>query len=63
MEMALSFYEKEKEFEMLQKENSIKSLQLRNSQLFIVLVILGLITAMGIINFYYMGKRKKMFGS
>ena len=63
MEMALVFYEKEKEFEVLQKESRIKSLQLRNSQMFIVLIILGLFTIMGIINFYYMGKRKKMFGS
>jgi tetratricopeptide (TPR) repeat protein len=63
MEMALDFQEKEKEIEMLQKEDEIKSLQLRNSRLFIVLVIIGLLTIMGAVNWYFMGKRKKIFGS
>jgi len=62
MEMALDFQEKEKELQILQKEDEIKSLQLRNSRLFIVLVILGLLTIMGAVNWYFIGKRKKMFG-
>lgn len=62
MEMALDFQEKEKEIQMLQKEGEIKSLQLRNSRLFIVLVIVGVLTIMGAVNWYFMGKRKKIFG-
>ncbi|HEX5169159.1 MAG TPA: tetratricopeptide repeat protein [Cyclobacteriaceae bacterium] len=63
MEMALDFQEKEKEIQMLQKESEITSLQLRNSRLFIVLIIVGLLTIMGAVNWYFMGKRKKIFGS
>lgn len=59
MEMALSFQETEKEFEMLKKESQIKSLQLRNSRLFITLLILGILIVLAFINFYYMGKGKK----
>ncbi len=62
MEMALDFQEKEKEIQMLQKEGEITSLQLRNSRLFIVLVIVGILTIIGAVNWYFMGKRKKIFG-
>jgi tetratricopeptide (TPR) repeat protein len=63
IEMALDFQEKDREIQILQKEGEIKSLQLRNSRLFIVLVILALLTIMGIVNWYFMGKRKKIFGA
>lgn len=61
MEMVLNFQEKEKELEMLQKEDEIKSLQLRNSRLFIVMVILIVLVAIGVINLYFMGNRRKLF--
>lgn len=63
MEMALSIQEKEKEFEMLKKESEIKSLQLRNSRLFITLLILGILVVLASVNFYYLGKGKKMVKS
>lgn len=63
MEMALSIQEKEEEFEMLKKESEIKSLQLRNSRLFITLLILGILVVLASVNFYYLGKGKKMVKS
>ena len=60
MELALSFQEKEKEFELLKKEAEIQSLQLNNTRLFIVLLVLALLIILASINFYYMGKRKKL---
>jgi hypothetical protein len=59
MEIALSLQEKEKEFELLKKEAEIRSLELHNSRLFIVLVVLALLVVLASINFYYMGRRKK----
>lgn len=59
MELALSFQEKEKEFELLKKEAEIKTLELNNTRLFIVLLVLFVLIILASINFYYMGKRKK----
>lgn len=59
MEMALSIQEKEKEYDMLKKESEIKTLQLNNSRLFIVLLVLVVLVILASINFYYMGKRKQ----
>jgi len=58
MEMVLNFQQKEKEFEMLKKEDEIKTLQLRNSRLFIVSVILGIFIILGGFNFFYINKKK-----
>jgi tetratricopeptide (TPR) repeat protein len=63
MEMAMDLHEKEKEFEILKKEDEIKSLELRNSRLFIVLSILGLLLILASVNFYFIGKRKRIFNS
>jgi tetratricopeptide (TPR) repeat protein len=60
MEMALSIQEKEKEYEILRKEAEIKTLQLNNTRLFIILLVLALLAILASINFYYMGKRKKL---
>ena len=60
MEMALSIQEKEKEFELLKKEAEIKTLQLNNTRLFIILLVLALLVVLASINFYYMGKRKQL---
>jgi hypothetical protein len=59
MEMALSIQEKEVEFELLKKESEIKTLQLNNTRLFIILLVLALLVILASVNFYYMGKRKK----
>jgi len=63
MEMALNIQEKEKEFEMLKKESEIKSLELRNSRLFITLLVLGILVVLASVNFYYLGRGKKMVKS
>ena len=60
MEMALSIQEKEKEFEILKKESEIKTLQLNNTRLFIILLVLLVLVILASINFYYMGKRKQL---
>lgn len=60
MEMALNIQEREKEFEILKKEAEIKTLQLNNTRLFIILLVLVLLVVLASINFYYMGKRKKL---
>jgi tetratricopeptide (TPR) repeat protein len=62
MEMVQDFQAQEKQLEMLKKEDEIKTLQLRNSRLFIVMVILVILVALGVINFYFMGNRRKLFG-
>ncbi len=60
MELVLDFQEKEKELDMLKKEGEIQHLQLRNSRLFIVLMILGGLIIIGVINLYFMGNKKKL---
>lgn len=60
MELVLSFSEKEKELQVLQKESQIQSLQLRNSRLFIIMVILGILILLGGANFYFTSKKKKL---
>lgn len=59
MELVLDFQEKEKELDMLKKEGEIQTLQLRNSRLFIVMMILGGLIIIGVINLYFMGGNKK----
>jgi tetratricopeptide (TPR) repeat protein len=63
MEMALNLQEKEKEFEILKREDEIKSLELRNSRLFIVLSILGVLLILASINFYFLGRRKRFLNT
>jgi tetratricopeptide (TPR) repeat protein len=60
MEMVLDFQEKEREIEMLRKEDVIKSLELRNSRLFIILTILGVIVIIGSINIFYLDRKRKL---
>ena len=57
MEMALNLHEKEKEIESLKATDDIKSLQLKNSRMFIVAIVLSIITAIGLINFFYTRKK------
>lgn len=60
MELALALNEKEKEFELMKRQAEINALQLRNSRLFIVLMILGLLVVIAGVNFYFMNKRKAL---
>lgn len=59
MEVALSLQEKEKEFEILEKNLVIKTLELNNTRLFITLLVMLVLIVLATINFYYMGRRKK----
>ncbi|MFZ6009425.1 MAG: tetratricopeptide repeat protein [Bacteroidota bacterium] len=63
MEMLIDFQEKEKEFDILKKEDQIKTLELRNSRLFIVLVILGVLVILAIFNLFYLDRKKKLVNS
>jgi tetratricopeptide (TPR) repeat protein len=60
LEMVVNFQEKERELEILKKEDEIKSLELRNTRLFIILTILGVIVIIGGINFFYLDRRRKL---
>lgn len=60
MEMVMDFQETEKKFEMLKKEDEIKTLELRNSRLFIILVILGVIIIIALFNLFYLDRKKKL---
>jgi tetratricopeptide (TPR) repeat protein len=60
MEMVLDFQEKERELEILKKEDVIKSLELHNTRLFIILMILGVIVLIGGVNFFYMDRKRKL---
>lgn len=61
MEMILDFQEKEREIEILRKEDEIKSLELHNSRLFITLVILAVIVIIAGINLFYLDRKRKLF--
>jgi tetratricopeptide (TPR) repeat protein len=58
MEMVMNFQRTEREFEMLKKEDEIKSLELHNTRLFIVMMILGVLIVLGSLNFFYLSKKK-----
>lgn len=60
MEMVLDFQEKERQIEILKKEDEIKSLQLHNSRLFIIMAILGVIVIIAGINLFYLDRKRKL---
>lgn len=60
MEMVMDFQEKEKELEVLKREDEIKTLELRNSRLFIIMVILGVFTVLALFNLFYLDRKKKL---
>jgi len=60
MEMVIDFQEKEKEYDMLRKQNEIDRLELHNSRLFILLIIIGVLGVIGGFNFYYINKKKSL---
>ncbi|HEY0655430.1 MAG TPA: tetratricopeptide repeat protein [Chryseosolibacter sp.] len=60
MEMVMDFQEKEKELEILKREDEIKTLELRNSRLFIILVILGVLVVLALVNLFYLDRKKKL---
>jgi tetratricopeptide (TPR) repeat protein len=58
MEMVLDFQEKEKEFDLLKQEDEINKLELHNTRLFIILVILAVLIVLGVLNYAFLGKKK-----
>jgi len=60
MEMVLDFQEQEKQLDILKKQDEIKSLELKNRNLFIVLIILGAFAVLGAYNWLYLSKKKSI---
>jgi arginyl-tRNA--protein-N-Asp/Glu arginylyltransferase len=58
MEMVLRFQEKERQYEGLKKEAEINTLELRNSRLFIVMIIMIVFVVLGGLNMFYINARK-----
>jgi tetratricopeptide (TPR) repeat protein len=58
MEMVIDFQEKEKEFDMLRQESEITKLELYNSRLFIILIIMAAFLLIGGLNLAYLSKKK-----
>lgn len=63
MEMILNFQAKERELEMLKKESEIQSLELKNSRLFIILIIMAVIIVIALFNLFYLDRKKKLVTS
>jgi tetratricopeptide (TPR) repeat protein len=60
MEMVIDFQEKEKEYDMLKQQNEIDKLELHNSRLFIVVIIIGILSLIGGANFYFIQKKASL---
>jgi tetratricopeptide (TPR) repeat protein len=60
MEMVLAFQQKERELEILRKDDEIKTLELRTTRLVIILAILAVIVVIGCINYFYLDRRRKL---
>ena len=58
MEMVIDFQEKEKEFDLLRQEGEITKLELYNSRLFIILIIMAAFLLIGGLNLAYLSKKK-----
>jgi tetratricopeptide (TPR) repeat protein len=60
MEMVVNFQQKERELDMLRKEGEIKTLELHNSRLFIILVVMAVFIVLGVFNLFYLDRKKKL---
>ncbi len=58
MELRLSFQDMEKEFEMLKQEDEIKTLELRNARLIILIAVLGVMSILGVLNYVFLTRKK-----
>jgi tetratricopeptide (TPR) repeat protein len=58
MEMVIDFQEKEKEYDLLRQEGEIVKLELHNSRLFILLIIMGAFLLIGGLNLAFLSKKK-----
>ncbi|MFN5557388.1 MAG: tetratricopeptide repeat protein [Chryseotalea sp.] len=57
MQLVVNFSEKEKEFQILQKESEIQELELRNIRLVVVLTVLAIFTVIAVLSLFF---RKKL---
>lgn len=60
MELLLAFEEKEKEFELLKKEDEVKTLELQRTRLIVLSIILVVLVTLGVLNYMFLGKKKKV---
>jgi tetratricopeptide (TPR) repeat protein len=60
MELLLSFEEKEKEFELLRKDDEVKTLELHKTRLIIIIVILVVLVSLGVLNYTFLNKKKSV---
>jgi tetratricopeptide (TPR) repeat protein len=59
MEMALDFKEKEKELEQLKMEDTVKTLELKNTRMVIIVSVLAIFVAIALFNMFYSKRRAK----
>ena len=57
MEIAIDLQEKEKEVEVLKKDSTIKSLELRNTRMVITIIVLSVLAALSLFNLFWKRKR------
>jgi tetratricopeptide (TPR) repeat protein len=60
MELLLSFEEKEKEFELLKKDDEVKTLELHKTRLIILMIFLVVMIGLGVLNYTYLNKKKSV---
>jgi tetratricopeptide (TPR) repeat protein len=60
MELLLSFEEKEKEFELLRKDDEVKTLELHKTRLIILIVILAVLGSLGVLNYTFLSRKKSL---
>ena len=61
MEMVLELSDKEREYESLKKTAELKTLQLKNTRLFIILIILSVLVVVSVINYFFTDKIREFF--
>lgn len=58
MELRLSFEEREKAHEILIREDAVKTLELKNLRLTILMIVLAVFTVLGVLNYIFLSRRK-----
>jgi hypothetical protein len=58
MELRLSFEDMERAYEDLKKEDAIRTLELKNTRLIILTVVLGIMFILGILNYVFLSRKK-----
>jgi len=63
MEMIVKFEQKQRDLELLKKESEVKNLELKNTRLFVIVVILGILTILGLINLLFLDRKRKLINN